>query len=269
MSTKKRWYDILEADTPTSRLARPVRWGITALILVNVLALVVESHFPNDHAARGWFFVFEAISVAIFTMEYLLRLWVCTDNPAYAGPRGRLRWARSPFAAIDIVAILPFFLPWLGVDLRAFRALRLFRLARALKLGRYSRSVRLLGAVLNRRRSDLLATTSVMMTLLLVAASLLYFAEHDAQPHKFSSITASMWWAVETLTTVGYGDVIPITIPGRVLAGMIAVLGVGLFGLPAAVIASGYVDELRTRCTTHAARCPHCDRLLSDPPTEM
>ncbi len=166
---------------------------------------------------------------------------------------------------IDLMAILPFYLPKLiPFDLRFLRAVRLFRIFRLLKLGRYSESVRLLGRVLNAKKEELGVTIFAVLILLVICSSLMYYAEHQAQPEAFSSIPAAMWWGIVTLTTVGYGDVYPITLPGKILGAIIAVLGIGLFALPAGILASGFADEMQKKRSQASGICPYCGRKLDE-----
>lgn len=165
-------------------------------------------------------------------------------------------------AVVDLLAIAPFYLGhWFSGDLRFLWALRLFRLLRVLKLGRYSSSLAMMGKVLRLKSSDLLATIFALTILMILSASIMYHAEFEAQPDKFSSIPASLWWAVATLTTVGYGDIYPITVLGKFAASVIAVLGIGLFALPAGILADGF-SELRRKESAPPACCPHCHREI-------
>jgi voltage-gated potassium channel len=159
-------------------------------------------------------------------------------------------------ALIDLIAIRPFFIAPLTVDLRFVRVFRLLRIIRLAKLGRYVAALTMLGRVIRAKKEQLLVTTVMMLMVLLVASSLMYYAEGAAQPDKFTDIPASMWWAVVTLTTVGYGDVFPVTGPGKVLGAAVAVLGISLFALPTGIIASGLFEEISKEARpTH---CPHC-----------
>lgn len=167
-------------------------------------------------------------------------------------------------ALVDLLAVLPFFLQFIGVDLRFVRAFRLMRLFRLAKAARYVTALHLFRAVARSKREELVLTTCVLALLLLVASSSMYFAEHGAQPEEFSSIPATMWWAVATLTTVGYGDVIPVTVFGRFLGSAVAILGIGLFALPTAILGSGFVEEIAK--TKQPQRCPHCGKELSSTP---
>jgi voltage-gated potassium channel len=166
---------------------------------------------------------------------------------------------------VDLLAILPTLLMWGGVDLRVLRVLRLTRMLRLAKLGRYSKAVQTLGQVVRLKREELILSLVLMLFMLVVASSLMFMVESQQQPEAFSSIPATMWWTVMTLTTVGYGDVFPITTAGKLLASGIAVLGIGLFALPAGLVASAFV-ELRGRQQPHASTCPHCGKTLDSPP---
>jgi voltage-gated potassium channel len=241
---------------------------IAALILVNVLAIVLESVSEINDAFAEWFWWFEAFSVTVFAFEYLIRLWTCVENARYQRPvAGRLRYASTVLAIVDLIAIIPFFLPFLGFDLRFARMLRLLRLARVAKLGRYSSAVDSIGRVIHDRKHELVASLTFLFMLILVSASLLYFAESEAQPDHFGSIPAAMWWAVVTLTTVGYGDIYPITPIGRVLAGTIAILGIGMVALPTSILGSGFVEQI-TKRSSPTTTCPHCGKPAELPVAE-
>lgn len=246
---------------------------IASVIVANVFAIVLESVPEVGRAWAAGFWWFEVFSVAVFLIEYVVRLWACVEDPRYRGAvRGRLRYSVTPLALVDLLAIAPFFLPFLGFDLRFARMLRLLRLARVAKLGRYSSAVDSIARVIHDRKHELVASLTFMFMLILVAASLLYFAESEAQPDHFGSIPASMWWAVVTLTTVGYGDIYPITSIGRVLAGTIAILGIGMVALPTSILGSGFVEQMTKRSSPPPV-CPHCgkpaDLAAPDSPAEF
>lgn len=231
---------------------------IISLIASNVLAVMLETVASIRQSAGPFFKWFEFISVAIFTLEYALRLWSCTVLPSYSSPiTGRLRYAVRPMLVIDLLAILPAYLIFLPIDLRALRALRLFRIFRLLKLQRYSIAMQTLNRVLLAKKEELLFSLSALLFLLLIASTLMYYAEHEAQPSAFSSIPTTMWWGVSALTTVGYGDVYPVTAMGKVLASVIAILGIGMFALPAGILGGGFAEHF-TRKTdeTDIPRAP-------------
>lgn len=259
---KIKLYEILE--TPSGKLAgKAVDVFLITLIVANVVAVMLHTVRGISAHHEVLFRRFEVFSVIVFSIEYLIRIWICTENGAYRHPViGRIRYFFSAFALIDLVAIAPFYLPMLiPADLIFMRSLRLLRLLRLLKLGRYSETMKTMGTILRQRREEIAVSLSVSITLLLLASGLMYFIENPAQPETFSSIPATMWWGVETMTTVGYGDVYPVTPAGKVLAGLIAFLGISLFILPAGIIATGYGAELQKKKREQSV-CPKCGHPL-------
>jgi voltage-gated potassium channel len=246
-------------------MSRFVDWLILTLILANLAGLVAESMAGVEARVGPLLQLLEAVTVVAFTIEYLARIWSCTASSQYAHPvQGRLRYATRPLLLIDLLAVLPFYLAFLAphlVVLRAFRLMYFFRIA---KVSRYMESLQLFGRVFHQKRHELTVTAAITLILLFVTATMLYYAERFAQPDIFSSIPASLWWAVATLTTVGYGDAFPITGLGKLMGAFTAILGVGLFALPTALLGSGFVDELAKRRSieTSVARCPHCGGTL-------
>lgn len=251
---------------PYENISKYFDLTIMTLIFFNVLAVILQTVEDYEKAYGAYFIAFELMSLAIFSLEYLLRLWACTASEAYQHPiKGRLKFALEPMNLIDLFAILP---SLFGFQARQARALRLIRIFRVLKLGRYYQSLQTLGTVVQNKKEELLVTLFVVTMLLLFASSFIYHFEHEAQEEKFSSIPAAMWWGVATLTTVGYGDVYPITPAGRFFAAVIAVLGVGVFALPAGILASGFAEELERRRAGPPAPqpCPHCGKNIHSPP---
>jgi voltage-gated potassium channel len=167
----------------------------------------------------------------------------------------------TPLAVVDLFAILPFYLPFTGIDLRFLRIMRMMRIFRVAKLGRYSQSLQMLQRVIMIKKEQLICSLFILLLLVIVAASMLYYAENGVQPEVFSSIPASMWWAIATLTTVGYGDVYPVTGLGKLMASIIAVLGIGMFALPTGILGAGFVEEMSQR--QKPSRCPHCGKEIS------
>ncbi|HYN85768.1 MAG TPA: ion transporter [Pyrinomonadaceae bacterium] len=266
---KRRVYDIVECPAIREGGRGKLDYFdlfIMALIVTNVVAVMVET---VKWAAEGYarpLRAFEIFSVVVFTAEYLLRLWSCTADPRYEGAvKGRIKFALTPMALIDLLAIAPFYLEFITIDLRFIRSLRLFRLFRVFKLARYSASMRTLANVLRSKKEELLVTLFVVVVMLVFSSSVMFYAENEAQPDKFDSIPSSMWWGVATLTTVGYGDVFPVTTLGKLFGAVIAILGVGLFALPTGILASGFAEELQKN-RKRAARtlCPHCGREINE-----
>jgi len=260
---KKRVFGIVEPADEGDQASRAFDIVIVTLITLNVLAVIFETVRVLESRFGGFFFVFEVFSVAVFTVEYLLRLWACTEDRRFSRAfLGRVRFAVTPLAVIDLQAILPFNLPALmPIDLRFLRAFRLVRIFRMFKLTRYSESLRLVGRVVRNTRRELLTTVFMGGILMVLAASLMYFTERQFQPDVFSSIPAAMWWAVATLTTVGYGDIFPVTILGKILAAAMAFLGIGMFALPTGIISSEFMREVSRR-RNEVRTCPHCGKEI-------
>lgn len=248
--TKEKILRTLDKGEESDKLSKGFDTFIMALILLNVAAVIVET-VESIHVRYGDFFdYFEVFSVVIFSIEYLVRLWACTAIEKYKHPVwGRLKYMISVEAIIDLLAIIPFYLPFLlnHADGRIIRILRLLRLFRLFKLGRYSMAFGLVTNVIKKRKEELVVTLTLLVILLIFASTLMYYIENEPGRDGFQSIPETMWWGVATLTTVGYGDVYPITPLGKLLGAIIAVLGVGLFALPAGIIAAGFESELSGR----------------------
>ncbi|MDX1639468.1 MAG: ion transporter [Balneolaceae bacterium] len=262
---KDQIHEILERADEKGSVSFYVDIFIITLIILNVAAVILSTVGWIEQAYGIYLEYFELFSVAVFSIEYAGRVWSVTSDSRYAGIiSGRFRYMISPLALIDLFAILPFYLPmFFAVDLRFIRALRLMRLLRLLKLGRYSESVRTLGRVIENKKEQLISTLIALLIMLTVASSLMYYAEHQAQPDQFSSIPAAMWWGIATLTTVGYGDIYPVTTLGKMLGTVVALLGIGIFALPAGIIASGFESEIK-HSAENRSRCPNCGYELGE-----
>ncbi len=248
-TAKQRLYHILERGQPEDPLSQVVDWVLILLIVANVAAAAAGTVEPLYERHKEAFWAFEVFSVAIFTVEYLCRLWVCTEHLSLSGDgpiKARLKFAVSPYSLIDLLAILPFYLA-LFVPTADLRFLRVFRLLRLLKLTRYSPALATLWQVLVNERRALAAALLIMVILLIISSTAIYHVEHDVQPENFGSIPAAMWWAIATLTTVGYGDVVPLTGLGRAIGGLVMILGLAMFALPVGIIASGFATEIHRR----------------------
>ena len=262
VSLRRRLWEVVEVARPGDRASRIFDSAILGLIVLNVVAVIVESMGSMQARYGAFFSRFEVFSVAVFTVEYAIRVVACVEDGRFRGPvLGRLRFMLTPLALVDLVAILPFYLAFMEVDLIFVRALRLFRILRIAKIGRYLSAFSLFGRVLRSRKEELVLTTGLMFVLLLVDSCLMYFAETEAQPEQFPDIPAAMWWAVATLTTVGYGVVYPVTGIGRLLGAVVAILGICLFALPTGILGSGFVEEIQAR--RELPVCPHCGKSLS------
>lgn len=266
MSIKRRVFEIIERAEVGDIPSKIFDIFIQILILINVAAVVAGSFqdFSTSHAR--FLQLVEICSVVIFTIEIVLRV-VTSDlkYPSLPKWKARLKYIFSLMALVDLFAVLPFYLPFvLVLDLRFLRILRLTRILRVLKVNRYSSSLELIGEVLNKKKYELLVTLFVTVLLLLLASSVMYYIENPSQPETFPNIIAAFWWAVATLTTVGYGDVYPVTGLGKLVSGIIALLGIGLVALPTGIISSGFMEVLAERRKTNGPiKCPSCGTAIN------
>ena len=269
MRLRKWVYNLLEPSATGSRAAKAIELLLISLIFLNIIAIILESVKEINEEYARFFHQLEYFSVVIFSVEYVLRMWTAPENPKYQIPTwGRLKYGLSTMSLIDLFSILPYYLTmildFIPIDLRFIRAVRLFRLIRVLKIARYLKALNLIQAVLRERKEQIVLSVMFIIFLLIIISTVMFYVEHDAQPELFSSIPATMWWGIETLTTVGYGDMIPQTITGRILGGMIAILGIGLFALPAGILSSGLTDHLHGGKKKKYKHCPHCGGELHD-----
>jgi len=247
---------IFEDEEPRSRITWLFDTALAVLIVVNVSCVILESVESIRQDLAVVFDLLEHAATAIFATEYVLRVWACVDlrQPSYRDPLwGRLRYMRSFFAVVDLVSVLPAIIGFFGAaDLRVLRLLRLLRM---LKLVRHSTTFGLLFAVLREERQSISALLFVLLLTVTIAGSLMFMIENERQPEVFTSIPVAMWWAIETLTTVGYGDIVPMTAAGRVIGGVVSIVGIGTLALFSGLITVGFLDQLRNYREQHAK--PH------------
>lgn len=240
-----RVYKIVEPDLESSAASKAFNIFIITVIILNCIAMLFETvgDFYKSHPQL--FNMIELISVIIFTVEYLLRLWSFSASKGYR-PWGRLKYMMQPMMIIDLMAILPFYIASMGLDLRAVRILRIFRALRVLKLGKYSESMKILGQVFANRKEELWITGLITAILMFISSFVVFLAEHNTQPEKFNSIVSSMWWAVATLTPgpPAYQFAQPVTTIGKLAGGVIQLIGIAIIALPTGILASGFKEEL-------------------------
>ncbi|MEM1087174.1 MAG: ion transporter [Pseudomonadota bacterium] len=250
MSLQQSLYKQLAPDARESGISA-MNIAVIALVLLSFLLLALETE-ATIMALPGWADAISALNiiiVVIFAIEYTARVWVAGANPLYSGASGRFRYARSTYAITDLLAFLPELVVMvfgLGIPINALRIFRLFRL---IKIARFIPAFAIFGAAIKRSGSQLLTALAIALALVYISAVALYLIEGlgGQQQEDFSSIPRAIWWAVATLTTVGYGDVYPVTALGRFFASIIALAGIGVVALPAGVFASAFTDELRDR----------------------
>jgi len=265
-------FRMLNPARADDRLSRFVDLFLIVLIGLSVVAVVLESMPSLETRYHQQFYWLELFTVAVFSIEYVLRVWTAVEDRSagsttMSAGMQRVRFCMTPYAVIDLIAIMPFYLVAFGVfgnaDMRFLRAVRLLRI---LKLTRYSQAFDLLATCCKENLQSLGAAFFVLLTVMLLAASGMYFFERESQPVAFGSIPAAMWWAFATLTTVGYGDVTPITAGGKIFGALITVVGVGMVALPTGILASGYAQQFRLRNERYEAQAEQAldDGVLSD-----
>ena len=263
-ATKKKVHILLHPELGYTKWDKILNGFIIVLIILNVAAVILETVQSLHDRYFKFFHVFDMISVYIFTVEYLLRVWSSNHDSRYQHSfQGRLKYMLSTDALIDIIAILPFYIHVIvGLDLRVLRILRLLRFFRLFRLTAYMKSAKMVKNVFKSRANELKLSFVLIFFMIIIASCLLYFAEHQAQPTVFSSIPATIWWAVVTVTSIGYGDMVPVTILGKTLSGLISISGLAIFALPAGIITAGFLEEINKIKKRKVHVCPHCGMSL-------
>jgi voltage-gated potassium channel len=248
-------YRQLEPSAWPRKGLSPTNWLLAILIVIAVTDAVVETEPTISNGHSLFFDNFEIIIASIFSVEYLARIWTEVENPKFAKYRfPRLRYALTPIAIIDLCAILPAFFAFGGASSLVLRFFRVFRMIRLAKLGRTSRAWLMIREAFYERRYEFGLVLGLVAIAILISGSLMYWAEADVQPDKFGSIPRAMWWAVVTLTTIGYGDAIPETVMGKIIGGVIAIVGVMLIALPTGLFAASFTEGIQR----------HRDRMLHE-----
>lgn len=264
MYYKEKVLKIISADDENYLPSRIFDILIIALIILSIISIILSTfnNLPNKIVSLNAYF--EYISISIFTLEYLLRIWTA-DILYNAGPiKSRLKYIFSFMAIIDLIAILPFYLSFITIDLRLLRMFRLFRLLRIFKLNRYTTALNSVVSVLTKKKDQLISSMFVVIILMIISSILMYYCEHDVQPDVFDNAFSGLWWAIATLTTVGYGDIYPITVAGKIISAFLALLGIGLVAVPTGIISAGFSEELEEKNNdeNEIEYCPYCGKKL-------
>ena len=243
---RRRIWEILERGNSKDKISFYTDIFLITLIIFNIIAVLLETVDSIYSVYSFEFLIFERFSTIIFLIEYILRIWVCIEEKIKKNKlMTRLKYATTWPAIIDLLAVLSGLLPMIfEVDLRILRALRMLRL---LKFSRYFKVMNLLLGVLKEEKQSFLAAMFLLTIAMLIASTGIYMFEKDTQPDKFGSIPEAMWWAIATLTTIGYGDVTPVTGMGKFFGAIIAIIGIGVVALPSGILASGFTDQLKRR----------------------
>ena len=260
-----RTWQIMEAAHSGDNVSQSFDFFIFTLILLNVLVAILETVGSYNERYHVFFHLFDTVSVLVFTIEYLVRISACTADPKYQGSiKGRIRYMLTPLAIIDLLAILPFYLSFFVFDLRMLRLLRLARIFRIAKLARYSNSIKIIGKVFHNKREELTLIFVSIFFLVIISSTVMFHVENAAQPEAFKDIPSTMWWTIVTLTTVGYGDMFPVTSLGKFFAAIISLMGIATFALPTGIIGAGFVEEIRLsrEKREHFLECPFCGEMF-------
>ena len=259
---KQKIYNIIEKEGSTENLI--FEYFIVTLIILNVVSIALDTIRDMDPTLMLTLRTFESISIVIFSVEYLLRIYISDlSHPATTRFRSALRFIFSFFGLIDLMAIVPFYIPFLiKADMRFLRIVRLIRFFRIFKLSRYNSTLQLIWDVMKEKRSEFLMTFFISFLMLLISAFLMYYVESPVQPEKFKNIFSSLWWAVATLTPLGYGDVAPVTTTGKVISAIVAIIGIGLIALPTGIISAGFIEKISRDKDQKKDSCPHCGKKI-------
>ena len=256
MSIRNYLFLSLHKPQPTHAAGRFIGYLLTVLILSNCIAVALETVPSIYEPNKNLFALLEAISTGTFVIEYLCRLWVCVEQVRFSKPViGRISYAIQPLQILDLIVIATFWAPY---DFRFLRIFRITRLLRVLHLDEFDQSFQSISRAIGKRKHLLVVSVVAMLTVAYCFAALLYMVEHSAQPDKFSSIPETIWWAIVTLTTIGYGDITPITSLGKALCAGIVLIGIGVFTLPSAIVTAAILEA----GTDRSSSCPHCGNQL-------
>ena len=258
-SFRERVNDALEIrfQKHTTGVSFLVNISLSILIFMNTVAIILHTIPSLSAQYDRYFFDFELFSVIVFSIEYILRVWSIIEQPGYSHPIwGRLKFIFSAWGVLYLLAIFPFYFLLFSTELGFVRVLRVLRMLRLFRVSKYFRAISEIQNVVINKKEELVLSFSFILFLLFISSSLMYFLEHHAQPQVFNSIPAALWWGVNAMTTVGYGDIIPITIIGKLLSGIFSILGVALFALPTGILASGFAEHLNAK--KNGVKCPPC-----------
>lgn len=268
-ATKKKVHGLLHPEIVGDKnWDKVINVFIIVLIILNVIAVMLETvpRLHDEPHEQKFFYYFDWVSVIIFTIEYVLRVWSCNHEAQYKHSFwGRLKYMASPGAIIDLLAILPSYLhAFIGLDLRVLRMLRLLRFFRLFRLTAYMKSAQMITNIFRKRINELVLSFILVVFLIIIASCIMYFAEHlhPENQYKFTSIPATIWWAVVTLTTTGYGDMYPMTQLGKIMSSVLMLTGVAFFALPAGIITAGFLEEFRLNRIKKTHRCPSCGEQI-------
>jgi voltage-gated potassium channel len=259
---KRRIYSIIRDDDENDLISTIIDSIIVFFILINVLIIILDTFDNIRPYIEKYYSYIEIVSLIIFTLEYILRIWTSVYIYPELQPRqARIKYFFSIKSLIDLISLLPFYFLLININIKILRILRLIRIFSILKMNRYSKAISTVGQVIKNKAAQLLSSFFVVVLLIIFSSVLMYFIEHDAQPGVFDNAFSGLWWAIATLTTVGYGDIYPITILGKILGTFIAMLGIGLVAIPTGIISAGFIEQMNNK-NEDKDYCPYCGKKL-------
>lgn len=269
LTFRQKVYHTIEDTGPIGSSSWIFDAVLVLIILLNVAAIILETLPGFFHEHKFYFLRLEEVSVMFFIIEYILRVWCIVEDKRFTHPfKGRIRFMITPMAIIDLLAILPVLAIFFRDDADFVKIFSVIRIFRFLKVVRYMKVVSLFINVIRDKAQELFFTFLFLLFMLVLVSTAMYHIEHPAQPDKFSSIPATMWWGVVTLTTIGYGDIYPITPLGKLVGGLIMIIGVGILAVPTGILAAGFSAELKKHKEHdyhHRGEfCPHCGKRIPD-----
>ena len=268
---KNRCFEIFHVLPHKDSLSYIIDWFIVSLITINIFIIILDTFEGMSENVLKTFYYIEIISLILFTIEYVLRIWTADKLfPHLLARRARLKYMVSFMAIVDLLAILPFYIPFIiPFDLRFLRTFRLLRLIRLLKLNRYTTALATLNDVIRGKATQILSSMLVVGLLMVISSLLMYAIEHDVQPEVFVNAFTGFYWAIETLTTVSYGDIFPVTPLGRVLGAVISLLGLSLVAVPTGILSAGFMENIEREKEKAKEKedkhfCPYCGKNLDE-----
>jgi len=262
---KQKIYNLVEKGAHGSKINLIFDYFIIILIILNVVAIAIDTLTGINTESRQFLRIFEVFSIIIFTTEFLMRLYVSDlTHPASNKFYSALKFIFSPFGLIDLLAILPFYIPFIiKTDLRFLRVLRLIRFFRIFKISRYNSTLKLFWDVFKEKKAEIQMTFFIALLMMVVSAFIMYHVENPVQPEKFTNIFTSLWWTVATLTSIGYEDIAPVTVLGKIISGLMSILGIGLIALPTGIISAGFIEKIdKNKSNKKKNICPHCGKEI-------
>lgn len=262
---KQKIYNLVEKGAHGSKINLIFDYFIVSLIILNVIAIALDTLTGVNPTLLRFLRIFEIFSIIIFTIEFIMRVYVSDiTHPASNKFYSALKFIFSPFGLIDILAIMPFYVPFIiKSDLRFLRVLRLIRFFRIFKISRYNSTLKLFVDVFKEKKAEIQMTFFIALLMILVSAFLMYHVENPIQPEKFTNIFTSLWWTVTTLTSVGYENIAPVTVLGKIISGLMSILGIGLIALPTGIVSAGFIEKIdKSKSQKKKQICPHCGKEI-------